>query len=36
MAGAIVDALTRRDSGRIDVPVVPALRASTGPPRLSR
>lgn len=36
IAGAIVDALTRRDAGRIDVPVIPALRASTAPPRLSR
>ena len=36
MAGAIVDALARRDAGRIDVPVMPALRASTAPPRLSR
>jgi hypothetical protein len=36
IAGAIVDALARRDAGRIDVPVVAALRGSTAPPRLSR
>ena len=32
MAGAIVEALNRRVSGLIDVPVVASLRPSTGPP----
>lgn len=36
MAEAIVGALGHRDAGRIDVPLVAALRPSTGPPRVSR
>jgi LacI family transcriptional regulator len=36
IAGAIVDAVNHRRAGRIDVPLTPALRASTGPPRVSR
>jgi LacI family transcriptional regulator len=32
MAGAIIEALDRRETGLIDVPLVPALRESTGPP----
>jgi DNA-binding LacI/PurR family transcriptional regulator len=32
MAGAIVDAIGRRDAGVIDVPLVASLRPSTGPP----
>jgi hypothetical protein len=36
MAGAIVDAVNHRGAGRIDVPLTPALRPSTGPPRVSR
>lgn len=35
MADAIVHAIDRRDVGRIDVPLAPALRGSTAPPRLS-